>query len=63
MKEEQATAGIPTVVGGVDTHKDLHVAAVVDGHDRLIAAECFPTLRHSSSAHEHCRGWSRSHDT
>jgi hypothetical protein len=23
------------VVGGVDTHKDLHVAAVVDEHDRV----------------------------
>lgn len=34
------------VVGGVDTHKDLHVAAVVDLHDRLLGTECFPTTRH-----------------
>jgi hypothetical protein len=29
------------VVGGVDTHKDLHVAAVVDEHDRVLASRCF----------------------
>ncbi|TCK94539.1 IS110 family transposase [Paraburkholderia sp. BL9I2N2] len=46
MKEEQATAGRRTVVGGVDTHKDLHVAAVVDEHDRVLGSECFPTTRH-----------------
>jgi transposase len=34
------------VVGGVDTHKDLHVAAVVDEHDRLLGTSCFPTTRH-----------------
>ena len=34
------------VVGGVDTHKELHVAAVVDEHDRVLGAECFPTTRH-----------------
>src|SRR3984893_3742383 len=44
MKEE--TAGHPGVVGGVDTHKDLHVAAVVDEHDRVLGSECFPTTRH-----------------
>jgi transposase len=46
MKEEQATAGRRNVIGGVDTHKDLHVAAVVDEHDRLLGSECFPTTRH-----------------
>ena len=35
-----------TVVGGVDTHKDLHVAAAVDAHDRLLGTEFFPTTRH-----------------
>lgn len=35
-----------TVVGGVDTHKDLHVAAVVDEHDRVLGTEFFPTTRH-----------------
>ena len=34
------------VVGGVDTHKDLHVAAVVDEHDRVLGSQCFPTTRH-----------------
>jgi hypothetical protein len=29
------------VVGGVDTHKDLHVAAVVDEQDRVLATQCF----------------------
>jgi len=33
------------VVGGVDTHKDLHVAAVVDHLDRLLGVESFPTTR------------------
>lgn len=33
------------IVGGVDTHKDLHVAAVVDEHDRLIASQSFATTR------------------
>src|SRR6266436_8148755 len=44
MKEE--TAGHPGVVGGVDTHKDLHMAAVVDEHDRVLGSECFATTRH-----------------
>jgi transposase len=34
------------VVGGVDTHKDLHVAAVVDHLDRVLGTESFPTTRH-----------------
>lgn len=33
------------VVGGVDTHKDLHVAAVVDDQDRVLATHCFATTR------------------
>lgn len=57
MKEEQANAGIHTGVVGVDTHKDLHVAAVVDGHDRLIAAECFATTRH---CYKQMLAWMRS---
>lgn len=31
------------VIGGVDTHKDTHVAAVVDGAGRLLGAESFGT--------------------
>jgi transposase len=33
------------VVGGVDTHKDLHVAAVVDNYDRVLETRSFPTTR------------------
>jgi transposase len=34
------------IVGGVDTHKDLHVAAVVDEQDRVLGTRCFATTRH-----------------
>ena len=33
------------IVGGVDTHKDLHAAAVVDEQDRVIETRCFATTR------------------
>jgi transposase len=33
------------VVGGVDTHKDLHVAAVVDHQDQVLGTQSFPTTR------------------
>jgi transposase len=33
------------VVGGVDTHKDLHVAAVVDERDHVLETRCFATTR------------------
>src|ERR1700685_1709630 len=33
------------IVGGVDTHKDLHVAAVVDEQDRVIGTRSFATTR------------------
>ncbi|GAB3338731.1 hypothetical protein GCM10027512_05750 [Chromohalobacter beijerinckii] len=36
------------IVGGVDTHKDLHVAAVVDAHDRVLGTGNFPTTRHGN---------------
>jgi transposase len=35
-----------SVTGGVDTHKDLHVAAVVDEHDRVLGCQSFATTRH-----------------
>ena len=31
-----------TVTGGVDTHKDAHVAAALDGLGRLLGTESFP---------------------
>lgn len=33
------------IVGGVDTHKDLHVAAVVDHQDHLLGTQSFSTTR------------------
>jgi transposase len=33
------------VVGGVDTHKDLHVAGIVDEQDRVLGTRCFATTR------------------
>ena len=32
-----------TVIGGVDTHKDLHVAAAIDGLGRVLGSRTFPT--------------------
>lgn len=37
---------IDSVVGGVDTHKDLHFAAVVDGKDHVLGTQAFATTRH-----------------
>ncbi len=34
------------VTGGVDTHKDIHVAAVLDELGRLLATASFPATRH-----------------
>src|SRR5918995_3202522 len=33
------------VIGGVDTHKDLHVASVVNEQDRVLGTRCFATTR------------------
>ena len=33
------------IVGGVDTHKDLHVAAIVDERDMVIETQSFATTR------------------
>lgn len=33
------------VVGGVDTHKDLHVAAVVDQNNKVLGTQFFSTIR------------------
>jgi transposase len=46
-----------SIVGGVDTHKDLHVAAVVDGQDRVLGSECFPSTRHG---YKQMLSWMRS---
>lgn len=34
------------IIGGADTHKELHVAAVVDAHGRVLGTASFPTTRH-----------------
>ena len=42
MAEQDRADGV-VVVGGVDTHRDTHVAAVVDDAGRLLGADQFPT--------------------
>jgi transposase len=44
MQENPQSSG-RRVVGGVDTHKDLHVAAVVDERDHVLGTECFASTR------------------
>src|ERR1700749_5106738 len=39
----KADSEVRAVVGGVDTHKDLHVAAVVDEQDRVLGTRSFAT--------------------
>lgn len=42
--ENQTTLG-GRVVGGVDTHKDLHVASIVDERDEVLGTQSFATTR------------------
>lgn len=44
------------VVGGVDTHKDLHVAAAVDTTGRLLGTAAFPT---TAAGYRALLGWLR----
>lgn len=44
------------VVGGIDTHKDLHVAAVVDAEGTLLGTAEFPTTR---VGYRRLLGWMR----
>jgi transposase len=46
-----------TVTGGVDTHKDFHVAAALDQMGRLLGTEQFPS---SSDGHRQLDAWLRS---
>ena len=39
------TSGSRAVVGGIDTHKDLHVAAIIDSAELVLGTESFPTTR------------------
>jgi transposase len=56
MGGDQGVAG-PFVVGGVDTRKDLHVAAVVDERDGVLGSRCFATTRHG---YKQMLAWMRS---
>jgi transposase len=56
MKVGQEVA-VCCVVGGVDTHKDLHVAAVVDEHNYILGSQCFATTRHG---YKQMLAWMRS---
>jgi transposase len=44
------------VTGGVDTHKDVHVAAALDALGRLLGTESFPTTR---AGYRQLLGWLR----
>ena len=46
----------PIVIGGVDTHKELHVVAVVDAYDRVLGTESFSTTR---AGYRALVGWMR----
>ncbi len=46
------------VTGGVDTHKDVHVAAVLDELGRLLGTESFPT---TAAGYRQLLSWLRSH--
>ncbi|MCA1673333.1 MAG: IS110 family transposase, partial [Actinobacteria bacterium] len=43
-----------SITGGVDTHKDLHVAAALDGVGRLLGTQSFPT---SAAGYRALLGW------
>ena len=59
MEVSEEVAG-HRVVGGVDTHKDLHVAAVVDDQDRVLGSQCFATTR---QGYRQMLAWMRSFGT
>ena len=59
MEVSQEVSG-HRVVGGVDTHKDLHVAAVVDDQDRVLGSQCFATTR---QGYRQMLAWMRSFGT
>src|SRR5437667_11287949 len=46
------------VVGGVDTHKDVHVAAVIDTAGRILGTDSFAT---TAAGHRALLRWMRRH--
>ena len=55
MTTDQATV---TVIGGVDTHKLTHYAAVIDDHGRLLGHQEFPA---TDQGYRQLLGWMRGH--
>jgi transposase len=55
---ETMTRDEPGMLGGVDTHKHVHVAAVIDELGRLQAIESFPT---TTAGYGRLLSWMRSH--
>jgi len=47
----------PKITVGIDTHRDTHVAAVLDHQGRLLATESFPT---TSAGHRQLERWANS---
>ena len=45
---------VRTVIGGVDTHADVHVAAAIDSNGGLLGVESFPA---DSAGYEELLGW------
>lgn len=52
------TISAVTVIGGVDTHKHTHYAAVVDDHGRLLGHQEFPA---NDAGYRSLLGWMREH--
>jgi transposase len=52
------TADIKTIIGGVDTHQDLHAAAVVDSNGTVLGSHSFSTTR---AGYRAMLRWFRSH--
>jgi transposase len=46
------------VIGGIDTHKDAHVAAVIDDLGRILGVETFAATRRG---YRHLLGWLQAH--
>ena len=55
MPQDQAS-----VIGGVDTHKDAHVASVMDGLGRTLGTASFPA---DAKGYDHLLAWMESHGT
>lgn len=56
MQDDQNTS-VRRIIGGVDTHKDLHMAAVVDARDQVLGTECFASTR---QGYKRMLAWMRS---